>query len=541
MAASQQQITTWHSQAVAALKQGKGREAHQLCLAILRENPQHADAWFLCGVIAGQNGQTAKAIEILGKAVRLDSQQPEYLAELGKHLFASGEHRAALETAHRACALEPRDIPTLNTLGTLLSHCGEHDIAVQCFRSAVHALPDRKTDGRGFSSEFRSELLFNFAASLHFAGDFTGAEAAYESAIALQPALFKAHSALATLRKQTPQRNHLDRLKALQSSVTTAADQLHLGHAMAKELEDLEDYSSAFQSLLWAKERQAAKTGYNSADDAALFATARAAGRVGNAEATDATGCGSKEPIFIVGLPRTGTTLIEQILGSHPDIFAAGELQNFPAQVKRLTATTSPDNLDIETLQAAEHLDMAQLGDQYVASTRPRTGHTPHFTDKLPLNFMYVGLIRRALPNAKIVCLQRDPMDACLSNFRQLFATNFRYYFYNLDILDCGRYYIEFDRLMQHWQRTLPGAVYHLQYERLVSEPETQIRALLEYCDLPWEEACLNFNQRKGSVATPSAVQVRSGIYTGAIARWRHYADELQPLYALLKANGYYR
>ena len=540
MTASRQDIKAWHTSATTALLEGRAREAHELCLAILREDKSHADAWFLCGVIAGQNGQRHKAAEILKNAVRLNRKNPEYAAELGKYLLANGQHREALEAANLAFELDPKDVPTLNTLGTLLSHCGEHDRAVSCFESAVKTLDAKSVSANRFSPQFRGELFFNMAVSLQFAGQFDRAERAYESAIGLVPTLFRAHSALASLRGQTQQENHLERLTALKPDAVSASDKLHLGHAIAKELEDIGEYPAAFESLVWAKQAQAEKVQYNRAHDSELFAAVRNTYKKALSSEHPNQGYTSNEPIFIVGLPRSGTTLVEQILASHSSVFAAGELQNFPARVKQLSATTSLDNLDVETLQATEGFDMALLGRSYIDSTRPRTGNTPYFTDKLPLNFLYIGLIKRALPNAKIICLRRDPMDVCLSNYRQLFATNFRYYFYNLNILDCGRYYIEFDHLMQYWQTVMPGAVYEIQYETLVNQPESEIRNLLQYCELPWEDACLDFSQRRGSVATPSAVQVRSGMYTSAVERWRKYAENLQPLYALLQENGYY-
>ena len=231
---------------------------------------------------------------------------------------------------------------------------------------------------------------------------------------------------------------------------------------------------------------------------------------------------------------------MEQILSSHSQVFAAGELQNFPLQVKRATGSTANALLDLDMLAGATTLDYPALGAGYIDSTRPRTGHTPHFIDKLPLNFLYLGLIKLALPRAKIVCLRRDPMDTCLSNYRQLFAVNFRHYYYNYNLIDCGRYYIEFDRLMRHWREDMPGAVHEVPYEALVENPEQITRELLAYCELPWEEQCLAFHQQKTSVATPSAVQVRQGIYTSSVNRWQRYGEAMQPLYELLKSAGFY-
>jgi len=534
-----QQIAQLHDAAQKAMRLGHLREVHAHCLAILKLDQTFADAWFLCGVIAAHNGQLAKAVEILEKTTELAPDNPEYRAELGKRLLATHQPERALMQAEVALSLTPSQLPTLNTLGTLFSHAGEHEKALRCYEQATLSLRQRAGETAGLSTEWQADLYFNLAASLQFAGRFEESEGSYEQAIALLPDFFKAHSALSTLRRQTPESNHLDRLEALRHKVSSPRDQLHLGHAIAKEQEDLGRYEHAFASLAWAKRAQSLAHPYKAEEDARLFAGIR---RLFPRELFEkqALGCDNREPVFIVGMPRTGTTLVEQILSSHSQVFAAGELQNFPRQVKRLTRSTAAGLLDLDTFEKSPQLDMSRLGSAYVESTRPRTGHTVHFIDKLPLNFLFLGLIRRALPNAKIVCLRRDPMDTCLSNYRQIFAGNFRHYHYNLDLLDCGRYFIEFDRTIRHWHDLMPGHIFEVHYEALVESPEPVARALLDHCGLTWEDQCLAFHQRKTSVATPSAVQVRQGIYTSSVNRWQRYGDALLPLYELLKSAGFY-
>lgn len=539
MTSSQQQIATLQRAAHTAVRAGKLRDAHQHCLAILALDQDFADAWFLCGVIAAHNGQVKKSVDIFRKAIALAPDNGEYLAELGKQLVALRETQQALHVARQAYALNPSRAPVLNTLGTVFSHCGEHATALICYGRAVRALQHTTAEAGNPSASWQADLYFNLGASLQFAGRFADAEDAFEQAITLRPRLYKAHSALSLLRPQTPERNHLQRLQSLQNGVLSPQDQLHLGHAIAKEQEDLQNYRESLASLAWAKQAQAAQVAYCASADAALFTGLRQLFTAGFC-AAQVPACDSPEPIFIVGMPRTGTTLVEQILASHSQVFAAGELQNFPLLVKRMTQSPSADVLDLETLQRAAQLDTEVLGSAYIDSTRPATGHTPHFIDKLPLNVLYLGLIKRALPNAKLICLRRDPMDTCLSNYRQLFATNFRYYNYNYDLLDCGRYFIEFDRLLRHWRDVLPDAIYEVPYETLVTSPERMIRELLAHCGLPWEEQCLSFHQRKASVASASAVQVRRDIYTSSVNRWQRYGDALQPLYELLKSAGFY-
>lgn len=538
MANSNQNIADIHQAALKALNDNDARQAHQHCLAILKIDPTFADAWFLCAVIAAQNGQTGKAIEILQRAISFSPENSEYHTELGKQLLAANQPEGALTAALRALHLNPQDLPTLSNLGALFSHAGEHAQALKCFEKAANKLQDNAQPSR-LSQEWRAQLYFNMGASLQFSGRFTESELAFEKAIELEPNLFKAHSALSTVRKQTTQDNHLDRLSSLRKLVTSPDDQLYLGHAIAKEQEDLEQYEESFASLAWGKQAIAAELNHQFDDDQKQFSHLKELFSIEHM-AQRREGYGSREPIFIVGMPRTGTTLVEQILSSHSSVFAAGELQNFPLQVKRLCGSATSEFMDIATLNASVSLDNEDLGESYITSTRPRTGHTAHFIDKLPMNFMYLGLIHRALPNAKIVCLRRDPMDTCLSNYRQLFALNFKHSRYNYDLLNCGRYYIEFDRLMQHWRDTIPDAVFEVKYEELVAAPEKHTRKIVNYCGLDWEDQCLDFHNRQTSVATPSAVQVRQKIYQTSVNRWKRYGDALQPLYELLQKAGYY-
>ncbi len=535
MSLSPQQIDELHRRAEQALLAGRGREAHELCLRILEADRRHADAWFICAVIAGQNKQFEKALQILANACELEPERAEYHAERGKCLVALNRNREALDAAIVAKGLDPDTAPVLNTLGTVFSHCGEHDRAIECYESATARLDQSGEDAQ------HADLHFNRAVSLQFAGRVKEAAAAYERAITLHPEYFKAHSALATLERSTPDNNHLQRLEELRDRAVSPVDRLHLGHAIARELEDLEDYSGAMENLAWAKRAHAGQSGYDIGEEAKVFDRLEAvftADRLASPEG----GCASDEPIFIVGMPRTGTTLVEQILGSHSQVFAAGEMPQFPQQVARMcgAAPEAGTDLGIADIDACARCDPAELGQAYIESTRPRTGRTPRFTDKLPRNFLYLGLIRMALPRAKLVCLRRDPVDTCLSNYRQLFAVNAPHYRYNLDLLDCGRYYILFDRLMRHWQTAMPGALYQLGYEHLVNDPEGEVARLLAFCELPFEQSCLAFHQRDNTVATPSSLQVKQGIYDSAIGRWKKYGDSVLPLYDLLLEAGCY-
>jgi tetratricopeptide (TPR) repeat protein len=488
--------------------------------------PQDAQAHFLAGIAALELRQAVDAQASLLRAVTLTpasqaGERATRLAQLARARSLLGDANAAAELALQALALQPADALTLDTLGVVLSRANRHADAARAFGVATRLHPRQPA------------FHFNLGAALEFTGDFDGAEAAFEAALAIEPMHWRSHHALAQLRRATPERHHLQRLQGLLPQATEPASALLLRHALAKELEDLGRYEEALAELQAGKAPVRAQLRYDFSQDAALFAALEQAFSAPQPQ-DQALGDATEEPIFVVGMPRTGTTLVERILSSHPQVSSAGELQNFGLVLKRASGTRTPRVLDAETIAAARQLDLSAVGAQYLRSTRPATGHRAHFVDKLPHNFLYLGFIARALPRARIVCLRRDALDTCLSNYRQLFAIGQSYYGYALDLLDCGRYYLAFERLMAFWEARLPGRVHRVDYEILVAEPERQVRALLDHCGLEWSEHCLGFERNQAPVSTASAVQVRSPLYRSAIGRWRHYEPQLGALKALL-------
>nr|WP_272917846.1 sulfotransferase [Altericroceibacterium endophyticum] len=302
-------------------------------------------------------------------------------------------------------------------------------------------------------------------------------------------------------------------------------------------MEDIGD-AEAFDHLSAANEEHKRSIAYNFDHDAAIFDTLEDVFEQqapSAAPANDASG-----PVFVVGMPRTGTTLVDRILSSHPDICSAGELQAMPLAVKQLSGTRSRTIIDPDTVRASASIDPSALGAAYMAQARH---HLPaddiRFTDKLPANFLYIGHIARALPHARIVCLQRGAMDTVWSNYKNLFATQSAYYAYSYDLMDTARYYARFMRLMQLWDRLLPGRVLQLSYEKLVSDQEAQTRRLLDHCGLEWDAACLSFHKNSAAVATPSAAQVRRPLNADGVGKWRTHEQALEPVRAWLEAQGF--
>ncbi|HEX9207664.1 MAG TPA: sulfotransferase [Steroidobacteraceae bacterium] len=487
----------------------------------MRDGPRPADLLHR-GVRAAEQGRVQQGLALIREACSRDPADAEALAQLGRWLSKLHRQAEALAAVERALQLQPQDGRTLDTIGVVLSRAGAHERAVECFDRAVAAWPTA------------AGPRFNQASSLKFLGRFAEAEAAYEACIARDPRHWRAHAALAQLRPQTHRSNHVARLAALLAEGELSPDdELTLRHALAKELEDLGRHEEAFTHLQLGKARRRATLDYDFERDRRLFEQVQAAfGDVVPAPARAASG-----PIFVVGMPRTGTTLVERILSSHSQVASAGESQNFGVLLKRATGTPSPRVLDEATLQRSRSADFAELGRRYVEQTRPSPGR-PRFVDKMPLNFFYLGAIARALPDASLVVMRRNPLDAGLGNFRQLFATHFRYYDYALDLRDIARYYAAFDRLVAHWRRVLPGRVHEIAYERLVSDPQGETERLLQHCGLAWEAGCLEFEKNPAPVSTASAVQVRRPLETGGIGRWRRFERQLQPLIAELQHVG---
>jgi tetratricopeptide (TPR) repeat protein len=517
--------TEWHREAERALNRRDYRLAHELCLKTLAAEPRHADALFLLGTIAAEHQNFGKALEVIDRALALTPTNAEYLGQRGRCLIALHRPREAFEAAARALTLEPSPALTLDTIGVVMTRAGAHAEAIDPFRRAV------ARDGS------KPAYRYNLGAALQFVGDLAGAETEYRQALRLDSKHYRAWSALAQVARAPLTPADVAALThALEDPAIDADAELHLCHALAKQYEDERRYEDAFRQLGRGKRRKSAALGYDFAGDRALFAAAERLQDV--LSAAPVRGCESREPIFIVGMPRTGTTLVERIVSSHPQVFSAGELTNFGLELKRATATSSNRVLDAETLEAAAHSDLTALGAAYVESTRPRTGHTLRFIDKMPLNFFYSPLIHRALPHAKVICVRRNPLDTCMSNYRQLFATSFSYYNYAYDLLDTGRYYAAFDRLIARWRATNPANFLEVRYEDVVERTEREARRLLEFCELPWDPRCLAFQNNAAPVATASSVQVRQPIYRSSVERWRHYEREIEPLRALLADAG---
>jgi tetratricopeptide (TPR) repeat protein len=515
-----------YDQALDACNRRDWQNALALSTQFLRQSPAHGGMHYVAGVASMELRRIPHAVEHLRRAVTLEPRRANFSTLYAKALSLAG--LPTLPAADRALSLVPvDDAYLLMTLGMIYAQALAHERAVELFRQTIAIAPSH------------APCHYSLAMSLIFLGDAETAEVELDTCIKLDPTFWKAYLSRSQVRRQTADHSHVKPLESLLSqqvehgSSPTALVCLHM--ALSKEYEDLADYPMAFEHLTRGKSTAGFGRGYASQNDEALFsATARAF----STPHTPTIGCATEEPIFVIGMPRSGTTLIERILSSHPDVHSAGELQNFALAFKRASGSRTANILDTDTIDRAHLIDWQQLGANYLASTRPSTGHTPRFIDKLPHNFLYVGAIAQALPNARIVCLRRDSLDTCIGNFRQLFGESSPFCDYSYDLLDVGRYYILFDRLMAHWKQAFPDRIMEIHYETLVDAQESTTRRLLEYCGLSWDEACLHFENNLSPVATASALQVRKPIYRSSLGQWKKYENQLGALKQLLGNAG---
>jgi tetratricopeptide (TPR) repeat protein len=463
------------------------------------------------------------ALGRIDEILRREPHDAKLLINRAQCLLALGRTAEACEAADAAQSNAGSDPMLFDAIGSLFTHANEQARALAAYERAVNLAPQN------------SHFIFNRATVRRFVGQLAEAEGDYDRVIALEPGDFEAQLNRSELRTQSTDRNHVAELENLVArGIADWRGEVQIRYALAKEYEDLKDYAKSFGHLQLGAALRRRHMRYDAAVDVATVEwISEAYGAVG---AASEGACG-EAPIFIVGLPRSGTTLVDRILGSHAAILSAGELNDFALSIVdavRRDRGGAPLPRRELVARSAE-LDFAALGRDYLARVRRTQPTGRRFTDKMPLNYLYCGLIRRALPNAKIVHVTRQPMAACYSMYKTLFKDG---YPFSYDLGEISRYYIAYRRLMDHWQATMPGEIYSLSYEALVADQRGETRKLLEYCGLEWQDACVEFHLNPSPTTTASATQVRRRMYDSSVAQWRHYASELVDLSRSLRAAG---
>jgi len=504
------------------LRDGKLREAFGAVTEILDTERQNPDAWYILSNIHLRTGHSNEATSCAELANELAPDRPELLIQLGTCLGASGQISGALETARKAARLKIKAPAMLSNLGSLFSMCNDHERGAEYFHRAVQA--DRSNAG----------YWYNLAAAQRMLGLIDDAENSCTQAIAMNPQDGQAFYLRSDLRIQTPEANHVPELRALVAGSREGTQNSILGSfALAKELEDIGEHQDSFSHLKTGAQLFRKSIKYDVSNDIAVIDQIIS---LHTQTAISATTPGYEEdaPIFVVGLPRSGTTLAERVIQSHSEVRSVGERNDFALEMSRLASekcgSDNPSRVD-KVLHSLD-IDMMELGSSYSGRIRSGSNDTTRIVDKMPINYLYCGLIHAALPNAKIVSLVRNPMDSCYAAYKAYLRGP---YAFTYDLDELGRYYLAYRRLIRHWRKSLPGSAYmEVKYEALVKDFESEARRLFEFLELRWEEQVLDFQKSKAASSTASAVQVRRGIYSTSIGKWKHYAEELAQLRHML-------
>ena len=508
-----------------AIENGQFDHARTACAEALKIAPDCVQAHIYLGEIAWNERNLGQAIQCFTKAHRLDPRNPQPLIWLASTFLLSHDLNQARLAAERAADCSPADAESLDTLGVIFGRTLDYKRSLQFFEQAT-ALEPEKTG-----------YLFNLGCGQQTIGDFPAAEQSFLRCISLDPDFQAPYVALTEITVQTQERNFIPSLKRFFAAAGDNVDQaLSLGHALAKSYEDLGDYKASLDQLTLAKAPRRKRAPYDGARDQAVFQSAASTfpGRVATTGAAL-----SERPIFIVGMPRSGTTLVDRILSSHAEVGSLGEFLAFPMILETMAGAGARRLGEPGMFRRAATLDLDRVGQDYLRAAKATAGASRRTVDKLPFNFLYAGLIHRALPNARIVCLRRDPVDVCLSNYRLLFGQGSPFHDYAYDLEDIARYYVMFDKLMAHWRTHLPADRFvELGYEALVADQEAQTRRLLTFCDLEWDARCLAFHENSAGVSTPSLRQVRNPLFKTSIGRWRKYGEALAPMIAILREAG---
>ena len=512
------------AQVWSCLERGDARAAIDACERLNRDNPDFAPGWHTASQLALRLGNPQMALDAIRQALRIEADNTLWMLQHARCLSRLGRSK---ELAAVAQDLVKRRLDTAYEnagLGQLLTELGRRADALPYYERAAQLEPG---DARH---------RYNLGSLQRTLGDFVDAEASFDKTIELNPRDYEAWKLRSELRKQTPADNHVAELESLlEDGIDDNKGVANICYALAKELEDLGEAGKSFAYLDRGAKARRRQMQYDLQRDLDTVATIR---RVFSRERLNDLGPGidNDEPIFVLGMPRTGTTLVERILGCHSEVEAAGELPDFAIEMMRLVRTLGAgENLTRDQLvELSTAIDFARLGRAYVDSARPAMA-ARHFVDKLPLNYLYVGLIHTALPNAKIVHVQRDPMDTCYAVFKTLFIDA---YPFSYDLEELARYYVAYHELMAHWHTVLPDVMHSVRYEDLVNDIETEARRLLDYCGLEWQPGVLDFHANPEASTTASTVQVRQRVYTSSVGRWHDYEEQLQPVVAILREAG---
>jgi tetratricopeptide (TPR) repeat protein len=516
-------------EAAAALCENRIPQAEALLREHLKQRPTDVAAIRMFAEVAARLERYAEAEKLLVRCLELAPGFAAARRNLATVLHRQYKEVAALEEVERLLATDPRDPTCRNLKAAILGGLGRYEESIELYAGVLADYPQHE------------KVWLNYGHALKTAGRQQEGIAAYRRCIALAPRSGAAYWSLANLKTFRFSPEDVQAMRAqLADGRLSRDDRIQLHFALGKALEDAASdseadagYQESFQHYAQANQLRRSSAGYDAQRTTARLERSRQILTREFFAARSGYGADTPDPIFIVGMPRAGSTLLEQILASHPAVEGTMELPDIISMARDLAAqapqVSSPYPALLAGLSAA---DCRALGERYIEQTRvQRRTQRPYFIDKMPNNFAYLGLIQLILPKARIIDVRRHPLACCFSVFKQHFARGQQFAY---DLGDLGRYYRDYVALMAHFDGVLPGRIHRVFYEQLIENTETEVRRLLGYCGLPFDEACLRFYENDRAVRTASSEQVRRPIFRDALEHWRHFEPWLGPLKAAL-------
>jgi tetratricopeptide (TPR) repeat protein len=538
------------------LERGRLKEASNAFLKALKLLPENPMLLNNVGNVLQLQGENEKALTLLNKAISQDPDNAHAHNNLGNALRALDRKEEAVAAYKRVVEINPEFAIGYYNLGLILLELEELNDAIHCFNQALRINPANKNAYLGLGNARSAQGNLDQAVSAlqeaiaidplyekaykelgrTFAdhGEIELALTANRKALEINPEYAKAYLSLSKNKKFTEYDDDIRAMESLFSKKRISdEDSVHLAFALGKAYEDLGNFDKSMEYVIKATRLKRDSYDYSFSESQEEFDRVKEVFSPDFFSSHHDSGDPDHTPIFILGMPRSGTSLVEQILASHPDVYGAGELKDLGKVLGSIGASEKKKQCGIipEGLPELDARAFADLGKQYITRIRKHSADAKFITDKFPHNFLYIGLIRAILPNARIIHCTRDPMDNCLSIFKTRLKSG---HGYADNLSELGQYYRMYLELMEYWRDTLPGFVYDQNYENLVGSQQEQVSKLLQHCGLDWDDACLDFHKTRRKVKTASNAQVRRPIYNDSVKLWKRYEKQLEPLKAAI-------
>ena len=485
--------------------------------------PDYAHGWYLASC-ALRHVNRQHAIIAVDRALELEGSKHSYHVHKASCLMETGRSEEAGAILSSLLTEGKLGAATYFEIGLLFCALKQYEEAVEVFRRAIDL------------EQNQPQYHYNLAVAYRFLGRLKESEEQLDLVLRLNPDDYEAHHLRSGLKRQTGDSNHIAALKtALASKDLKPVARVHLCYSLAKELEDIGDAKASFAYLEKGARARRENMRYDIRTDLDIIEAIREQYSE-HVFAASISGSEKTGPLFVLGMPRTGTTLVERILASHSAVVSLGEPDNFSQEmIRQVKDRGIKPRSRLDLIAKTRDLDFAALGEAYIASVQSMRDGSPFFVDKLPFNYLHVGLIHLAMPKARIINVQRHPMASCYAIYKQLFQEA---YPFSYDLHELAQYYVAYHRLMEHWNSVLPGVIHTISYEDVVADTEAQARELLDFCKLPWEPDCLRFFDNRQVSTTASAAQVREPVYSRSVDQWRQYRSHLQPVETVLREAG---